>query len=331
MSNDVWVVADLKLDGTIRKVTFEVLTEAKKKLVGKLGGQLCAVLLGSGVSGLEGELGKYGAEKVYVIDSELLKDFNTEGYVIALSELIKQNEPAVVIAGNTVFGQDYFPRVAARVGSGVAMDTISIDLSSDNKLQIERFSHSSKAIQKQVFHGGTTMMATVRPNSFKTEEAPATPEVVSGSVELNPGDIHVKVVELQTKESDRPELTEAERVVAGGRGLGSEENFKYIYELADTLGAAAGATRAAVDAGYCPYDMQVGQTGKAVSPNLYIAIAISGSIQHIAGMGSSKVIVAINKDPDAPIFQKCDYGIVGDLFDILPPFTEKVKALLSEG
>lgn len=331
MSNDVWVVADLKLDGTIRKVTFEVLTEAKKKLTAKLGGQLCAVLLGSGVSGMEGELGKYGAEKVYVVDSELLKDYNTEGYAIALSELIKQNEPAVVIAGNTVFGQDYFPRVAARVGSGVAMDAIKIDLTDDNELQVERFSHSSKAIQKQVFHGGTTMMATVRPNSFKAEEAPTTPEVISGSVELSPGDIKVKVVELQTKESDRPELTEAERVVSGGRGLASEENFKYIYELADTLGAAAGATRAAVDAGYCPYDMQVGQTGKAVSPNLYIAIAISGSVQHFAGMGSSKVIVAINKDPEAPIFQKCDYGIVGDLFDILPPFTKRVKALLSEG
>jgi len=264
MSNDVWVVTDLKIDGTIRKVTFEALTEAKKKLVGKLGGKLCAVLLGSGVSGLEAELGKYGAEKVYVVDSELLKDFNTEGYVNALGELIKQNEPAVVIAGNTVFGQDYFPRAAARVGAGVAMDAIKIDLSGDNKLQIERYSHSSKAIQTQVFHDGATMMATVRPNSFKAEESPATPEVISGSVELNPADIHVVVLELQTKESDRPELTEAERVVSGGRGLASEENFKYIYELADILGAAAGATRAAVDAGYCPYDMQVGQTGKAV-------------------------------------------------------------------
>ncbi|MEM7008760.1 MAG: electron transfer flavoprotein subunit alpha/FixB family protein [Thermodesulfobacteriota bacterium] len=330
MSNDVWVVADLKLDGSIRKVTFEALSEAKEKLVGGLGGQLCAVLLGSGVSGMEAELGKYGAEKVYVVDSDLLKDYNTEGYVNALSELIKQNEPAVVIAGNTVFGQDYFPRVAARLGSGVAMDAISIGLSG-NKLQIERYSHSSKAIQTQVFHGDSTMMATVRPNSFKAVESPAAPEVISGSVELNPADIHVKVIELQTKTSDRPELTEAERVVAGGRGLASEENFKYIYDLADTLGAAAGATRAAVDAGYCPYDMQVGQTGKAVSPNLYIGIAISGSVQHFAGMGSSKVIVAINKDPEAPIFQKCDYGIVGDLFEVLPPFTADVKALVSEG
>jgi electron transfer flavoprotein alpha subunit len=330
MSNEVWVVADMKIDGSVRQVTYEALTEAKNKIAGRIGGQLCGVLIGSGVSGHADELGKYGAEKVYVVDNELLKDFNTEGYTIALSEMIKKFEPAVVVAGNTVFGQDYFPGVAARVGAGVAMDAIDIDLTEDKKLRIKRFSHSSKAIQTQEFLEHQPMMATVRPNSFKAVEDPKSPEVVGGGVTINPVDIKTKVVEIKTKESDRPELTEAERVVSGGRGLGSEENFKFIYQLADILGAAAGATRAAVDAGYCPYDMQVGQTGKAVSPNLYIAIAISGSVQHFAGMGSSKVIVAINKDPEAPIFQKCDYGIVGDLFDVLPPFTEKVKALLSQ-
>ncbi|MEW6145311.1 MAG: electron transfer flavoprotein subunit alpha/FixB family protein [Thermodesulfobacteriota bacterium] len=330
MSNEVWVVADLKIDGSVRQVTFEALSEARGKIAGKLGGKLCGVLIGSGVSGHAAELGKYGAEKVYVVDNELLKNFNTEGYTIALSELIKKHSPAVVIAGNTVFGQDYFPAVAARVGAGVTMDAIEIDLTDDKKLKIKRFSHSSKAIPTQVFLDHNPMMTTVRPNSFKAVEESKSPEVVDGSVTVNAGDIKSKVVEIKTKESDRPELTEAERVVSGGRGLGSEENFKYIYQLADILGAAAGATRAAVDAGYCPYDMQVGQTGKAVSPNLYIAIAISGSVQHFAGMGSSKVIVAINKDPEAPIFQKCDYGIVGDLFDVLPPFTEKVKALVSQ-
>lgn len=331
MSNEVWVVADMKLDGSVRKVTFEALSEAKSKIAGKLGGPLCGVLLGSGVSGFAEELGKYGAEKVYVVDNEHLKDFNTEAYTIALSELIKKHEPAVVIAGNTVFGQDYFPRVAARVGAGVTMDAIEIDMTDDNKLQIERYSHSSKAIPTQVFHDHHPMMTTVRPNSFKVVEDQKSPEVVDGGVEINAGDLKIKTIELKTKESDRPELTEAERVVTGGRGLGSEENFKHIYELADVLGAAAGATRAAVDAGYCPYDMQVGQTGKAVSPNLYIAIAVSGAVQHFAGMGSSKIIVAINKDPEAPIFEKCDYGIVGDLFDVVPPFTEKVKSLVSEG
>ncbi len=331
MSNEVWVVADLKIDGSVRQVTFEALSEAKNKIAGKLGGQICGVLIGSGVSGLAAELGKYGAEKVYVVDNDLLKNFSTEGYTIALSELIKKYEPAVVIAGNTVFGQDYFPGVAARVDAGVTMDAVEIDLTDEKTLKIKRFSHSSKAIPTEVFHSHYPMMTTVRPNSFKAVEDPKQPEVIDAGISINPGDIKTKVVEVKTKESDRPELTEAERVVAGGRGLGSEENFKHIYELADILGAAAGATRAAVDAGYCPYDMQVGQTGKAVSPNLYIAIAISGSVQHFAGMGSSKVIVAINKDPEAPIFEKCDYGIVGDLFDVLPPFTQKVKALVTEG
>ena len=331
MSNEVWVVADLKLDGSVRQVTYEALSEAGQKIASKLGGKLCGVLIGSGVSGHAAGLGQYGAEKVYVVDNELLKDFNTEGYTIALSELIKKHEPAVVIAGNTVFGQDYFPRVAARVGAGVTMDAIDIDMSEENTLKIERYSHSSKAIPTQVFHQNFPMMTTVRPNSFKAVENPKDPEIVDGGIEINPADIKTKVIELETKESDRPELTEAERVISGGRGLGSEENFKHVYELADILGAAAGATRAAVDAGYCPYDMQVGQTGKAVSPNLYIAIAISGSVQHFAGMGSSKVIVAINKDPEAPIFEKCDYGIVGDLFDVLPPFTDKVKSLVGEG
>jgi electron transfer flavoprotein alpha subunit len=330
MSNEVWVVADLKLDGSVRQVTFEALTEAGSKIAGKLGGKLCGVLIGSGVSGHAASLGKYGAEKVYVVDNELLKDFNTEGFTIALSELIKKHEPAVVIAGNTVFGQDYFPRVAARVGSGVTMDAVSIDLSDNNTLKIERYSHSSKAVPTQVFHQHYPMMTTVRPNSFKAVENPKDPEIVDGGVAINPADIKTRIIELETKESDRPELTEAERVISGGRGLGSEENFNYVYQLADILGAAAGATRAAVDAGYCPYDMQVGQTGKAVSPNLYIAIAISGSVQHFAGMGSSKVIVAINKDPEAPIFQKCDYGIVSYLFDVLPPFTDKVRSLVSE-
>lgn len=330
MSSEIWVVADLKIDGSIRQVTFEALSEAKAKLAAKFGGPVCGVLIGANVSSLAGELGKYGAEKVYVVENETLKDFNTEGYTIALSELIKKYQPAVVMTGNTVFGQDYFPGAAARVGAGVTMDAIEVEATDDKKLQIKRFSHSSKAIPTKQFLDHYPMMTTVRPNSFKAVEDAKTPEVINEPVTINPGDIKTKVIEIKAKESDRPELTEADRVVSGGRGLGSEENFKHVYELADILGAAVGATRAAVDAGYCPYDMQVGQTGKAVSPNLYIAIAISGSVQHFAGMGSSKVIVAINKDPEAPIFQKCDYGIVGDLFDVLPPFTAKVKSLISQ-
>jgi len=330
MSNDVWVVADLKLDGTIRKVTFEALSEARRKLVGKLNGTLCGVLLGSGVSGLAPELGNYGAEKVFVAESDILKDSNPDGYTKALTELINKYEPDIVIAGNTNFTEDYFPRVAGRVQAGLTMDAIDMDLTDDLRLKIQRYSHSSKVISTQEFLDHKPMMTTVRPNSFKPEEDPKTPEIINESIAISPDEIPTRVVEIKTKKSDLPALTEADRVVAGGRGLGSEENFKHIYELAEAFRAAPGATRAAVDAGYCPYDMQIGQTGKAISPSLYVGVAVSGAIQHFSGMGSSKVIVAINKDPDAPIFKKCDYGICGDLFDVLPPLTEEVKKLMAQ-
>ncbi len=327
MSSEIWVVADVKADGQIRKVTFEVLSEARRKL----GGPVCGVLLGSGVEAKASELARYGAEKVYVVDNPNLRDFNPDGYVKALCELVKKHSPAVLLSGNTAFAEDYMPRVATGVGSGLAMDCVEISATDDKRLRIKRYSHSSRAISTQEFHGdGSAMIATVRPNSFKEEEASAAGEVVKEDVSITEADVRTRVLEMKTKESDRPELTEAERVVSGGRGLGSEENFRHIYDLADLLGAAAGATRAAVDAGYCPYDMQVGQTGKAVSPVLYIAVAISGSVQHFSGMGSSKVIVSINKDPEAPIFAKSDYGICGDLFEVLPPFVEELRKALAE-
>ncbi len=330
MSNEIWVVADLTIDGKVRKVTFEALSEARKKLAGKMGAPLCGFLIGSGVSGLAEELGKYGAEKVYVVDNELLKDYTPEGYATALSELIKKHSPAIVITGNTSIGQDFFPRAAANVGAGLTMDAVELDLTDDNRLKVQRYKYSAKSISTVEFLDHRPQMTTIRPNVFKVEEAPKSAEVVNESVDLKPENIVTKVIEVKRKQSERPELTEAERIVSGGRGLGSAENFKYIFELADAFGAAAGASRAAVDSGYAPFEMQVGQTGKVVSPVLYVAIAISGSIQHYAGMGSSKVIVAINKDPEAPIFQKCDYGICGDLFEVLPPLTEEVKKLLAQ-
>ena len=327
MSSEIWVVADVKADGQIRKVTFEVLSEARRKL----GGPVCGVLLGSGVEAKASELARYGAEKVYVVDNPNLRDFNPDGYVKALCELVKKHSPAVLLSGNTAFAEDYMPRVATGVGSGLAMDCVEISATDDERLRIKRYSHSSRAVSTQEFHGdGSAMIATVRPNSFKEEESSAAGEVVKEDVSITESDVRTRVLEMKTKESDRPELTEAERVVSGGRGLGSEENFRHIYDLADLLGAAAGATRAAVDAGYCPYDMQVGQTGKAVSPVLYIAVAISGSVQHFSGMGSSKVIVSINKDPEAPIFAKSDYGICGDLFEVLPPLVEELRKALAE-
>ncbi|MGI9534188.1 MAG: electron transfer flavoprotein subunit alpha/FixB family protein [Thermodesulfobacteriota bacterium] len=330
MSNEIWIIADMKMDGSVRKVTFEALSEARRSMQSKIGGPVCAVLMGSGVADKADVLGKYGAEKVYIVDNPHLKEFNPDGYVKALSELIIKHQPHIVLTGNTAFTEDYLPRVAARSGAGLAMEAIDIGLTDDNRLMVKRYSHSSKAISEIEFNSGNTMMATIRPNTYKEEESPTSPEIINEQVDISDADIKLRVVDLKTKLSDRPELTEAERVVAGGRGLGSEENFKYIYDLAEVLGAAAGATRAAVDAGYCPYDMQVGQTGKAVSPNLYIAVAISGAVQHFSGMGTSKVIVSINKDPETPIFQKSDYAICGDLFEVLPVLSEELKSVLSE-
>ncbi len=330
MKNETWVIADMKMDGSVRKVTFETISEAKRSIHPQIGGAVCGVLMGDGVKGKAGELGKYGADKVYIVDDPHLKDFNPDGYVKALLELIKKHQPQIILAGNTAFTEDYIPRVAARTGSGLAMEAIKIGLTDDNRLKVRRYTHSSKVLSDIEFHSGNTMMATIRPNTYKEEEFNSSPEVIDEQVDISDDDIKIKVVEVRSKPSDRPELTEAERVVSGGRGLGSEENFKYIYELADVLEAATGATRAAVDAGYCPYDMQVGQTGKAVSPNLYFAVAISGAVQHFSGMGTSKVIVSINKDPETPIFQKSDYGICGDLFEVLPVLTAELKSALSE-
>jgi electron transfer flavoprotein alpha subunit len=330
MSNEIWVVADITIDGKIRKATFEALSEARRKLVTKLGGQLCGVLLGSGVSGLIQELGKYGTQKVYTVDNELLKDYTPEGYATALADLIKKHQPHIVITGNTSIGQDFFPRVAALVGAGLTLDAIDLDLTDDKRLKIKRYMYSAKSIATVEFLDHRPMMTTIRPNVFKPEEEPKNPEVTNESLSIKPENIKIKTIEVKRKESTRPELTEADRIVSGGRGMGSGDNFKLTFDLADAIAAATGASRAAVDAGFVPYAMQVGQTGKVVSPTLYIAVGISGSVQHFAGMGSSKVIVAVNKDPDAPIFQKCDYGIVGDLFQIVPALTEEFKKLLAQ-
>ncbi len=330
MSNEIWVVTDQKLDGSMRKVTSEIVSQARRKIVPKMeGATLCGVVMSASISSQPEQISKFGAQKIYSVQNEHLKEFNPDSYVKTLSELIKKHSPGIVLVGHSSFSEDYIPRVASRTGAGLAMEVVDFDIA-DGVFTIKRYSHSSRAISTQQFHGSDTMIATVRPNSFKEEESPASPEIVEENVEISPDDLKIKLVEMKTKKSDRPELTEAEKVVSGGRGLGSEENFKHIYDLADMLGAAVGATRAAVDAGYCPYDMQVGQTGKAVSPNLYMAIAISGSVQHFSGMGSSKVIVSINKDPEAPIFAKSDYGICGDLFEVLPPLTEELKKALAE-
>jgi len=322
--SEIWVLVDIS-QGTIRNVTYEVLTAARK-LKEKSGAIIAAVYVGDSAGSIEGNLSKYGAEKVYKIENPALKDFNASAHAYALSETIKKYNPDIVLAGNTLQNQDVLPRVASRTSAGLTFDAVDIDISSSSTLQVKRYRYSGKSISTITYHDTKPMIATIRPNAFKPVEGKTSAEIINESPDI-PVQDNIKILETKIIPKERPELIEADKIVSGGRGMANGDNFKLIFDIADSIGAGAGASRAAVDSGFVPYEMQVGQTGKVVSPNLYIAVGISGSVQHYAGMGSSKIIVAINKDPDAPIFQKCDYGICGDLFEIIPALTEEFKKL----
>ncbi|HIC76541.1 MAG TPA: electron transfer flavoprotein subunit alpha/FixB family protein [Candidatus Dadabacteria bacterium] len=321
---EIWVLVDTS-QGVIRNVTYEVLTAARK-LKEKNGATIAAVYVGDEAGSIEEDLSKYGAEKIYKIENPTLKDFNASAHAHALAETIKKHNPDIILAGNTLQNQDFLPRVASRTSSGLSFDAIDIDINSSSTLQVKRYRYSGKSISTISYHDVKPMIATLRPNAFKPVENQTSAEVINESIDV-PAENNMKVLETKIIPKERPELTEADKIVSGGRGMANGDNFKLIFDIADSIGAAAGASRAAVDSGFVPYEMQVGQTGKVVSPNLYVAVGISGSVQHYAGMGSSTIIVAINKDPDAPIFQKCDYGICGDLFEVIPALTEEFKNL----
>ena len=327
MAKGIWVFAE-QSDGTVRKVAFEILSQARK-MADTMGEELCAVILGDGVESLADQFAPYGADKVYVVESAALKDYTTGGYTKALVDLAKQHEPSILLGGATVTGKDLFPRVAARLDSGLAVDCTDIKLGEGNQFVATRPMYAGKAYADLGFSDATPQIATIRPNVLIPSEPDAsrTAEIVKVAAEVAPEDIKVKVVEVKKMASETVDLTEAEAIVAGGRGMKGPENFKLLEDLATLLNATVGASRAAVDAGWKDQADQVGQTGKVVSPNLYVAAGISGAIQHFAGMGTSKVIVAINKDPEAVIFSKCDYGICDDLFKVVPKLTEDIKKL----
>ncbi|MDY7031836.1 MAG: electron transfer flavoprotein subunit alpha/FixB family protein [Thermodesulfobacteriota bacterium] len=330
MANSVWVFAEVK-EGKIKKVVFEMLSEGKK-MAEKTGGDLSALLLGHNVESLAEQLGHYGADKVYVADNEVLKDYTSDAYNKVLVDLIKANEPAIVLYGATILGKDLSPRVAASLNVGLAADCTGISLDDDGKLTATRPMYAGKAYANLSFSDSKPNMASIRPNALPMSEPDESkkPDVVKVDVNVSAGDIRTKLKEITKTASERPDLTEAEIIVSGGRGMKGPENFQLLEDLADVLEATVGASRAAVDAGWRPVEDQVGQTGKVVSPNLYVACGISGAIQHLAGMSTSKYIVAINKDPEAPIFQKADYGIVDDLMKVVPVLTEEIKKLKAE-
>jgi electron transfer flavoprotein alpha subunit len=274
---------------------------------------------------------QYKPDRILLANDSLFKDYSSESYSAALAAAIRQEGAHSIFASATAMGKEVVPRTAAKFQTSVLADVVSIEW--QNGWKAKRPVYSGKASAEVQSKEGVPSFLSLRPNVFPIAQpdAAAKPEVVPISVDIQPDQVKARVVETQKSVSETVELSEAEIVVSGGRGLKGPENFYLVRDLANALGAAMGASRAVVDAGWVEHQFQVGQTGKVVSPILYIACGISGAIQHLAGMSSSKYIVAINKDPEAPIFKIADYGIVGDVFQVLPVLTEEVKKLKSEG
>lgn len=324
MAKEILVFAEQR-GGALKKVSLEMVTTGRK-LADSMGGECCAVVVGDGVEGLAAELGKYGADKVFVVDDAKLKDYVPDLYAKAVAEVAK--DAKVLIGGASAMGKDLLPRVAARLETSMASDCVKLEMDGDSLVAF-RPVFAGKAFVT-IKGNGAVQIAAGRPKVFPAEENAKAGAVEKVSVDL--GDAKAVLKELKQEAGDKVDLTEADIIVSGGRGMKGPDEYKILEELVDALGSAAtvGASRAAVDAGWRPHSDQVGQTGKTVSPSLYIACGISGAIQHLAGMGSSKYIVAINKDGDAPIYSKADFGIVEDLFKFVPELTSEVKKLLAE-
>jgi electron transfer flavoprotein alpha subunit len=319
MAQGVFAITEQR-DGELRKVSFESVSEGRRVADG-LGTDLTAVVLGSGVEGLAEELKKYGPDKILIADDPALADYTTDAYTNVLAELIQAADPVVIITGASVQGKDLAGRLAARLDAGVAMDCTAIKLD-NGSVTFTRPMFGGKIVA-DVEIEGTPQIVAIRPNVMDITEASKDSSIEKPAIQV--GEVKTSVVEKKMETGDKIELTEADIIVSGGRGTGGD--YAAIEALADALGAAIGASRSAVDEGWRPHSDQVGQTGKTVSPNLYIACGISGAIQHLAGMSTSKYILAINKDEEAPIFSKADFGVVGDLFEVVPALTEEVKKL----
>ncbi len=326
MGNNILVFAEQR-EGKFKKSAFEV-TGTAKNIAGSNGGQTIALVIGSGVEGIAGELGAYGADKVVVADNEALKLYSGELYSSIIIEEAKKNDADTIIMPASSMGRDLAPRCAAITGSAVAADVTVLE-NSDGALVATRPVYGGKTLIK-VKSSKTPFIVSLRPNVFPVPEKEdgKSAETAKSEVAVAADAIKAQVKEIVASASGKIDLTEASVIVAGGRGMKGPENFKILEELADALGGVVGASRSAVDAGWIPQSEQVGQTGKVVSPQLYIACGVSGAIQHLAGMSSSKCIVAVNKDPEAPIFQVADYGIVGDLFEVVPALTAEVKKVV---
>jgi electron transfer flavoprotein alpha subunit len=321
MSRKVLVLGEVR-DGSLRNVSFEAIAAAK--IIAE-GGEVVGVLIGEAVSPLGETFIHNGADRVVVVEDGQLKQYTSDGFTQALTAVIDAENPDGLVIGHTSLGKDLSPRIAGKCSSGLISDVTALESVGGN-LVFTRPIYSGKAFEKKVITDGL-IFATVRPNNIpplQIDES-RTGAVISFPVEIK--DLRTRIIEVVRKASEGVDLSEAKVVVAGGRGVKSEAGFEPLKELAKVLGGAVGASRGACDADYCDYSMQIGQTGKVVTPDLYIACGISGAIQHLAGMSNSKIIVAINKDPEANIFKVADYGIVGDLFEVVPLLTEEFKKL----
>ncbi|MCP8320184.1 MAG: electron transfer flavoprotein subunit alpha/FixB family protein [archaeon] len=324
----VWILAE-QIDGKLKSVSLELLGVGRK-MADKLNEELVTVLLGYNVDGLIRDLEAYGSDKVILVEHELLKQFTVDAYTKVLAELTFKYKPSVFLIGGTLNGRELAPRLAARLNTGITSDCTDFDVNEDGYIiHIKPFSK----LMAKIICKTRPQMATAKPNIFKKLEPDWNRRamIIREKIEISPEDIRTKVLDvIKISKNPYENIEEANIIVTGGKGLGSKENFKLIYELADVIGAAVAGTRSVVDRGWLSSSQQVGQSGKTVAPKLYIAVGISGAMYHTIGMRNSEVIVAINKDPKAPIFQIVTYGIVGDLFKVLPLLIERLKEEVKE-
>lgn len=311
-------------DGKMKSSAHEAMTVGAK-LAGSPA-NLAAVIIGSGTKALASDLNGWGADTIYVADSADLALYNVMTYASGVEAAVKAFSPQVVVGVASPMGRDLFPRLAARLDGGILTDLVTIE-ASGNDVTGTKPMYSGKCLAEVSTQGSAVSFVTIRQNVIPIKK-PGNGSAAVTAITTAPADARLKTVEIRKGKSSKPDLTEAALIISGGRAMGNADNFKILHECADVIGATVGASRAAVDSGYASHDMQVGQTGKTVNPTLYIACGISGSIQHMAGMRTSKTIVAINTDKDAPIFSVASYGIVGDLFQVVPLLTAKFKELL---
>ncbi|MDO4534859.1 MAG: electron transfer flavoprotein subunit alpha/FixB family protein [Clostridium perfringens] len=325
--NGVWVFAEQR-EGHLEKVSLELLGEGRK-IADKLGVKLTALLLGSGIKELAKGLRNHGADEVLVVDNKELEHYTTDGYTKVICELARDRKPGILFIGATFVGRDLGPRVAARLETGLTADCTSLDVDVTNgDLLATRPAFGGNLMATIVCPDHRPQMATVRPGVFaKLEEEVKDGGIEEVQIQLTSEDIRTKVLEIVKENKEIVDISEANFIVAGGRGMGSQENFKLLYELADALDGVVAASRAAIEKGWIDKAYQVGQTGKTVRPNIYIACGISGAIQHVAGMQDSDMIIAVNKDESAPIMQVADYGIVGDVTKVIPQMIAEAKAI----